>query len=146
MIRQAKTIHRFLGVICLLLMITGCYLAYANSQLSERIAASQTQFDELQTAISTPVTGQRPPAARRGALAIMKQIELEAKRADLDELLTRMEQQGNDEIHLLFESVSFNALIAWFDQVYQSTGLQPHQLSVSRRPSGNRVTAQAIYR
>ena len=57
----------------------------------------------------------------------MKQIELEAKRADLDELLTRMEQQGNDEIHLLFESVSFNALIAWFDQVYQSTGLQPHR-------------------
>ncbi|MDF1819117.1 MAG: type II secretion system protein GspM [Immundisolibacteraceae bacterium] len=146
MIEQAKTINRLLGVGCLVLVITGCYLTYANSQLSDQIAASQARFDELQTAISTPVKAQRPPAARRGALAIMKQIELEAKRADLDELLTRMEQHGNDEIHLLFESVNFNALIAWLDQVYQSTGLQPHHLSVSRRPADNRVTARAIYR
>jgi type II secretory pathway component PulM len=146
MIKEAKTINRLLGVVCLLLMITSCYLAYANRQLADQITASKAQFDTLQTAITAPVTAQRPATTRRGALAMMKQIELEAKRADLDELLTRMEQHGNNEIHLLFESVSFNALIAWFDQVYQSTGLQPHQLSVTRRPSDNHVTAQAIYR
>lgn len=146
MVKHEKVIKRLLGMICLLLIGTSAYLAYASTRLTNQIESSKEQFDELQAAITTPVVAQNPPTAPRGVLAVMKQIELEAKRADLDELLTRMEQQSGNEIKLLFESVSFNTLMAWFDQVYQSTGLQPRRVMISRRPTDNRVTAQAIYR
>ena len=129
----------------LLLVGLNIYLWRAETTQMARVDARLVQAAWLRDEAAAPRHTPTIETATRGALAIMKQLELEAKRAKLDDLLTRMEQQGGQRVQLLFEEISFHRLLNWFDQVYRSTSLQPRQVLILRQPDGGNVSAQAVY-
>lgn len=136
-----------IGLICVLLAGLNFVYWQENQALSAKINAKMQQSQWLNQALSAPPDS---PANANGkfagdALALMKNLELEAKRADLDKLLTRMDQLAVGEVQLVFEAVSFNRLLVWFDQVYQSTGLEPHQVSIQRLPAHGSVRAEMVF-
>lgn len=136
-----------IGLICILLASLNFVYWQENKTLSANIKTKMQQNQWLHQALSAPLD---TPANASGkfagdALALMKNLELEAKRADLDKLLTRMDQLAVGEVQLVFEKVSFNRLLVWFDQVFQSTGLEPHRVSIQRLPAHGSVRAEMVF-
>ncbi|MEL0082495.1 MAG: type II secretion system protein GspM [Gammaproteobacteria bacterium] len=138
----------FLITACLLMAGYNLSLWRTEGTLSATLETRLKQIDWLDQAIiaraSSPPRPPAPPA--RGALALMKQLELEAKRANLDKLLTRMDQQSDHAVRLIYDEVSFNRLINWLNQVHHSNGLQPQSVTIKRLPTAGRVTAELEYR
>jgi len=131
-------------IFCALMTTIDIYLWRADNTLTTDLEVKADQALWLHTALSSsPAAPAAEPAP--GALAKMKLLELEIQRANLSEQLTQMEQQDGQRVHLSFEKTRFNQLLTWFDQVYQATGLQPHQVSIERRPADGSLTAQAVY-
>ncbi len=146
-IKSTSSLNFTLIIAGVLLVGVNIYLWRAETTQMTLVEARLEQAQWLRDLVTTP---RQPPAATeqaatRGALATMKQLELEAKRAKLDDLLTRMEQQGVKRVQLIFEKISFNRLLGWFDQVYRSTRLQPRQVLIVRQPDEGMVSAQAVY-
>ena len=147
MIRSTASLNFTLIIAGVLLVGVNLYLWREETTQITLVEARLEQAQWLRDLVATP---RQPHAATTqpaagGALTTMKQLELEAKRAKLDDLLTRMEQQGEKRVQLLFEKVSFNRLLSWFDQVYRSTRLQPRQVLITRQPGDGTVSAQAVY-
>ena len=136
-----------LAVICLLLTGLNLFFLQANQASSAQVNATRQQLTWLTQTLSTHPDTEVIPNKRNpgGALAVMKRLELEARRADLDELLTRMEQQAAGEVELVFESIAFNQLLIWLEQVYQSTDLQPLRVLIQRLPAKASVRAEIVF-
>ena len=82
---------------------------------------------------------------QHNALTIMKLLEKEARYANLDKPLTRMEQKEINQVHLLFEQVGFDEIMAWLEQVRSSTGLHPKQISLRKIPHPGSVKAILVF-
>ena len=118
-----------------------------QSQSSETLDIQEKQAEWLISTLKNPTTVEPPTVAenRHDALTIMKLLEKEAKVANLDMALTKMDQKENNRIHLLFKQVGFDELIAWLEQVRSSTGLTPDTVKLKRLKAAGTVEAIAVF-
>ena len=136
-----------LTAIIALLLIVNTWSWQAQHQSGEALLRQEQQAEWLVTSITPPPTQkiEAPTQGYQDALTMMKFLEKEAKAADLDLALTKMEQRGENRVHLLFEQVGFDEFIAWLEQVRSSTGFSPNQVHIKRIRHPGSVEAKAIF-
>lgn len=136
-----------LTAIITLLLILNAWGWQAQDQSGKALLLQERQAEWLVTSLMPPTTQKvaQPTQGHQDALTMMKFLEKEAKNADLDLALTKMEQKGENRVHLLFEQVGFDEFIAWLEQVRSSTGFSPNQIQINRLQHPGSVKAKAIF-
>ena len=136
-----------LTILCLLLVGLNGYLWNANANLAKKFQTETGQALWFRSALASGSASRQPPATTspHGTLTIMKALESEVKRASMEKLLTRMEQQDKQRVQIFFKEIDFNRFLKWLNQVYQSTGLQPDQVYIQQNSAKDSVQAKAIF-
>lgn len=87
----------------------------------------------------------RAPAAAARSADILSTLEQSAVSHGLRQSITRIEPEGNDGAHVSFDTVGFNSLLTWLNDL-QGQGIRVDNAAIQRGTAPGMVSARLLLR
>jgi general secretion pathway protein M len=75
-------------------------------------------------------------------LSLLSAVDQASKTGTLNKPLSRIQPEGDTEVKIWIEGVSFDALVRWIDQLHQRDGIIVRAAQIEKDPSPGAVSAQ----
>lgn len=120
-------------------------LASEAGALKESINAQQEDLAWMREAAGEVIALRNqsgPTAAGLQGRSLLAVVDQSARQAGLANALKRVEPEGSAKVRVRFESVSFDQLILWLNQINSQFGISAEQVSIEPEDAPGRVTVR----
>ncbi len=133
------------AVIILVWLLAWEPLASEASALKTSISAQQDDLAWMREAAGEVIALRSQGGATVAGLqgrSLLAVVDQSARQAGLGSALKRVEPEGSAKVRVRFESVSFDQLILWLNQINTQFGVSAEQVSIEPENESGRVTVR----